>query len=120
VFDLLGDLYTLPLAGGEAKPLTHGLAWDMPRSPPSHPTASAFAYVSDQGGGDNLWIANADGSDANPLTTESYELLDDPGLGPDWRLRDCAQHAPGGERAPLSSRRNPAVPHRWRQGCAAQ
>jgi hypothetical protein len=35
VFDLLGDLYTIPIEGGEARPLTAGLAWDMqPRYSP--------------------------------------------------------------------------------------
>ncbi|HEY0095992.1 MAG TPA: amidohydrolase, partial [Archangium sp.] len=36
VFDLLGDLYTLPIGGGEAKALTRGVAWDMqPRYSPA-------------------------------------------------------------------------------------
>src|SRR5690242_19882974 len=29
VFDLLGDIYTLPIGGGEAKSLTSGIPWDM-------------------------------------------------------------------------------------------
>src|SRR5688572_7985192 len=28
IFDLLGDLYTVPIAGGKSTRLTHGLAWD--------------------------------------------------------------------------------------------
>ena len=36
VFDLLGDLYTIPIGGGEAKTLTSGMAWDeQPRYSPT-------------------------------------------------------------------------------------
>src|SRR5262249_57386297 len=35
VFDLLGDLYVIPVGGGDAHALTHGLAWDeQPRWSP--------------------------------------------------------------------------------------
>ena len=30
VFDLLGDIYTMPITGGKATPLTQGMAFDGP------------------------------------------------------------------------------------------
>ena len=30
IFDLLGDLYTMPVNGGTATPITTGPAWDIP------------------------------------------------------------------------------------------
>ena len=35
IFDLLGDLYTMPIAGGTARSITSGMSWDMqPRFSP--------------------------------------------------------------------------------------
>src|SRR6185295_3777015 len=35
-FDLLGDIYVLPIGGGEARPIATGIQWDMqPRYSPS-------------------------------------------------------------------------------------
>src|SRR5436305_5192581 len=45
-FDLLGDLYTLPIAGGEARALTHDVAWQM--QPRYSPDGKALAFTSDQ------------------------------------------------------------------------
>jgi Tol biopolymer transport system component len=53
VFDLLGDLYLLPIGGGEAKPLTHSMAWEMQAR--FSPDGKQLAYMSDGGGGDNSW-----------------------------------------------------------------
>ena len=60
VFDLLGDLYTIPITGGTATRVTHGMPWDgMPRWSPSGET---IAFISDRDGGDNLWLVSPDGS----------------------------------------------------------
>lgn len=66
VFDLLGDLYTVPITGGKATRLTSGLAYDA--QPRWSPDGSKLVFVSDRSGGDNIYVANADGSGIRRLT----------------------------------------------------
>ena len=81
VFDLLGDIYTLPISGGEAKPLMTDIAWQM--QPRFSPDGKYIAFTSDEDGGDNLWIMNADGSNAKAISSESFRLLNSPAWSPD-------------------------------------
>jgi imidazolonepropionase-like amidohydrolase/Tol biopolymer transport system component len=81
VFDLLGDLYVIPMTGGEAKAITTGVAWDM--QPRFSPNGKWIAFTSDRSGGDNLWIANRDGSDPKQVSKETFRLLTQPAWSPD-------------------------------------
>jgi dipeptidyl aminopeptidase/acylaminoacyl peptidase len=81
VFDLLGDLYAIPIAGGEAKALTHDVAWQM--QPRYSPDGKSIAFTSDEGGGDNLWIMDRDGSNHRQVSKESFRLLNQPEWTPD-------------------------------------
>lgn len=81
VFDLLGDLYSIPIEGGKATRLTSGMAWDcMPRWSPDGTT---IAFISDRDGGDNLWVMNPDGSGAHRITREVDNALSSPAWTPD-------------------------------------
>lgn len=81
LFDLVGHLYELPIAGGDAKAITSGLSFDsMPRFSPD---GKKIVYVSDRSGADNLWVANADGSDARPLTGDENSTYTSPSWTPD-------------------------------------
>jgi len=74
VFDLLGDLYTLPITGGQATRITSGLGFDS--QPRVSPDGSWIAFVSDRSGSVNVWIAKPDGSDARKLSDESqFEFI---------------------------------------------
>ena len=92
VFDLLGDLYALPLAGGEAKALTSGLAWDM--QPRYSPDGRFLAFTSDRGGGDNLWVLDtrADGGTPTAVTSEKLRLVTSPAWAPDSQLLVGRKH----------------------------
>ncbi len=94
-FDLLGDLYTIPLAGGEATKLTGGLAWDM--QPRFSPDGKLIAFTSDRTGdgdkgGDNIWVMNADGSSPRQITKESYRLFNGPAWSPDGQFIVARKH----------------------------
>ena len=52
VFDLLGDLYTLPIGGGKATRITSGMGYDV--QPRFSPDGKRVVFVSDRSGGENL------------------------------------------------------------------
>jgi Tol biopolymer transport system component len=81
VFELLGDLYTLPIGGGTATRITSGQAYDM--QPRYSPDGASLVFVSDRNGSENLWIADADGSNARALTTTERESYMSPVWTPD-------------------------------------
>jgi imidazolonepropionase-like amidohydrolase/Tol biopolymer transport system component len=54
VFDLLGMLYEMPIAGGAATPLTRGREFDhLPRYSPD---GSQILFTSDRSGNEELWV----------------------------------------------------------------
>ena len=83
VFDLLGDLYTLPVDGGTATPLLTGPAFES--QPRFSPDGSEIVFVSDRSGGQNLWVLSADGSDTTQITRGNDNLYTSPEWSPDGR-----------------------------------
>jgi Tol biopolymer transport system component/imidazolonepropionase-like amidohydrolase len=78
VFDLLGDLYTVPVTGGTARRLTSGPAFDT--EPVFSPDGQRIAFVSDRSGRENLWVIDADGRHTRAFTEETGTAVS----GPEW------------------------------------
>jgi imidazolonepropionase-like amidohydrolase/Tol biopolymer transport system component len=89
-FDLLGDIYTMPIAGGHPTRISSGLAFDM--QPRFSPDGRLIAFTSDRGGGDNIWVMNADGSGARAITRETFRLLNAPTWSPDGQYIAARKH----------------------------
>src|ERR1051325_9810460 len=68
VFDLLGDIYTVPLAGGKETRVSSGRAFDA--MPPWSPDGRWIVYSSDKNGGADLWIVRPDGSGARAIVSQ--------------------------------------------------
>jgi len=81
VFELLGDLYTLPLAGGSATRITSGPAFDS--QPRFSPDGEWIAFLSDRDGAENLWIAKADGSEPKKLSKDEAAEFASPAWSPE-------------------------------------
>jgi Tol biopolymer transport system component/imidazolonepropionase-like amidohydrolase len=93
VFSLLGDLYLLPIEGGNAKRLTTGAAWDV--QPRFSPDGKEIAYTSDRGGGNNFWRMPVDGGNAIQVSKEDFRLLNNPAWTPDGQYLIGRKHFTG-------------------------
>ena len=80
IFDLLGDLYTLPIGGGKATRFTSGTRWDA--TPRYSPDGKRVLFSSDPTGSDQLWTIPAEGGAPTQVTEEGpYQYLQ-PGWDP--------------------------------------
>ena len=89
-FDLLGDIYTMPITGGPATNIASGLPWEI--QPRFSPDGSMIAFTSDRAGGDNIWIMNTDGSNRRQVTNESFRLLNNPTWHPSGDFIAARKH----------------------------
>ncbi len=89
-FDLLGDIYVMPIEGGEARAIASGVAWDM--QPKWSPDGRQIAFTSDRAGGDNIWVMDADGSNPVQISKESFRLLNQPEWTPDGQFIVARKH----------------------------
>ncbi|MCI5082837.1 MAG: amidohydrolase family protein [Saprospiraceae bacterium] len=89
-FDMLGDIYTMPITGGTPKAIRSGLAWEV--QPRFSPDGKTLLFTSDAGGGDNIWRMDVDGQNAKQLTQESFRLLNNPAWMPDGQYFVARKH----------------------------
>jgi len=81
VFSLMGDLYLLPVGGGEATRITSGPAYDA--QPRFAPDGKSIAFASDRGGIENLWVCDLDGKNARAISSEKDSTVNGPAWSPD-------------------------------------
>lgn len=93
VFDLLGDLYAMPITGGSAVLLSGGPAWDI--QPRFSPNGRYISYTSDKAGADNIWIMNRDGSGKRQVTKETFRLLNNATWMPNSEYLVARKHFTG-------------------------
>lgn len=94
VFDLLGDIYLLPVTGGQARLIRGGHAFEV--QPRFSPDGKKILFTSDAGGGDNIWVMDRDGSNARQVTRENFRLLNNAVWTPDGQYVVARKHFTSG------------------------
>lgn len=93
VFELAGDIYTLPIEGGDAKPISTGMAFDS--QPRYSPDGARIAFLSDRDGAENLWMMKADGTGGRALTKEKQASFASPAWTEDGQSVVVSRNVPG-------------------------
>ncbi len=63
-FDMMGDIYTMPISGGKATPITTGMAFDT--HPRFSPDGNSIVFTSDKSGSENIWTLDLTDPEAEP------------------------------------------------------
>src|SRR5581483_11936261 len=96
VFDMMGDLYTMPITGGKATQLTKGLAYDA--HPRYSPDGKKILFISDRSGADNVWCFDTGKKDTLQLTSDNNQYFPDACWTPDG---DYVVYSKGGRNIKL-------------------
>ena len=80
-FDLLGDLYILPIEGGKAERITKGLAFDS--QPKFSPDGNEILFLSDRSGGNNVWRIDMKNKDTIQVTKGDKKNVQSADWSPD-------------------------------------
>lgn len=80
-FDLMGDLYLMPIRGGKATPITSGLAYDT--HPKFSPDGKKIAFTSDRSGAENIWYIDLEKQDTVQVTKGNDEHVQSAEWTPD-------------------------------------
>ncbi|MEX2126101.1 MAG: amidohydrolase family protein [Woeseia sp.] len=81
IFDLLGDIYWMPIQGGDASPLTFGRAWDQ--APRFSSDGKAIYFVSDREGLKNIWRLTLSGRTLFQVTRSDADIMGTPNWSQD-------------------------------------
>ncbi len=81
VFEFMGNLFEMPIAGGEAQQLTHGMAFDA--QPSYSPDGKKVVFISDRSGGENIWILDLETMETEQRTRGNNFRMQSPIFTPD-------------------------------------
>ena len=90
VFDLVGDIYTIPATGGTATLLLGGAAYEM--QPRFSPDGKRIAFSSDRDGLTNVWTMDASGKDLRQVSKEKEREVSNPAWTPDGQYLVNRKH----------------------------
>jgi imidazolonepropionase-like amidohydrolase/Tol biopolymer transport system component len=90
VFDLLGDVYVMPVEGGRANRILGGPAFDM--QPRFSPDGTRIAFASDRDGLWNIWTSRIDGSEPKQISREREWFVNSPTWAPDGQTIYARRH----------------------------
>jgi Tol biopolymer transport system component/imidazolonepropionase-like amidohydrolase len=90
VFDLLGDIYVLPIGGGTASRITSGPAFDM--QPRFSPDGKLIAFASDRNGTTNIWTMDREGKNTKQVARDNRWFINSPTWSPDGQFIFARHH----------------------------